>query len=69
MKSPLIGIFIAWFALCLIPDGRTQATDHHPREKIFLSRTCTDSHWQLDDSDDISATLVCYAVIEDEGEN
>lgn len=29
------------------------------REKIWLSRACTDSHWYVVDSDDISVTVEC----------
>jgi len=32
------------------------------KERVFLSRTCPDSRWYLDTSDDQSATLVCYTL-------
>jgi hypothetical protein len=57
----LLAIFAAWFVIVLWPDPPAPP---HPtpamEEKVFLSTTCENSRWYLEDSDDQSATLACY---------
>jgi hypothetical protein len=57
----LLAIVAVWFAILLFPE-RPRASESEVKEKVWLSRTCPDSHWYLDSSDDQSATLVCYAL-------
>ena len=60
----LAAIFVLWIAIALFPE-HPQAKDSDLKEKVWLSRTCPDSRWYLDESDDQSATLVCYTLKSD----
>jgi hypothetical protein len=66
MRRFLIAIFAVWFAILLFPE-KPRAGSGDLKEKVFLSRTCRDSKWYLDTSDDQSITAVCYSLPADEG--
>lgn len=57
----LAAIFLIWLAILLVPEKSRSNTDG-VRERIFMSRSCTDSRWYLEDSDEDSVTLRCYAL-------
>jgi hypothetical protein len=65
----VISILIVWFVVAFFPEhpaaqnqgyGRIAHTGETVTEKVWLSRTCTDSKWYLEESDDQTATLECY---------
>jgi hypothetical protein len=61
----LAAVLVTYLAICLVPDGRSGS--HYVREKVWLSRTCPDSKWYLDEADDQTVTVVCYSLQEDDG--
>lgn len=57
----LLAVFATWFAIALWPDPPAPPRPTPTvEEKVFLSTTCDNSRWYLEDSDDQSATLACY---------
>lgn len=65
----VLTILAVWFAIALFPEhpaaqdqgaGRIAHAGETITEKVWLSRTCTDSKWYLEESDDQTATLECY---------
>ncbi len=46
-------ILILWLAIALFPE------DTPIREKVWMSRTCTNSHWFIEDSHENSVTVEC----------
>lgn len=55
----VLAILAVWFAICLVPSP-PPAPPPSMEEKVWLSRTCENSKWYLEDSDDQTATLACY---------
>ncbi len=63
----VLTILAIWFAIALFPEQPAAQAGHAEylggktiSEKVWLSRTCTDSKWYLEESDDQTATLECY---------
>jgi hypothetical protein len=55
----MLARFILCFLILLL--AAAAATSDPPiRERVFLSRTCTGSHWYTVESDDQSITVECY---------
>jgi hypothetical protein len=62
MMRWLLVIFAIWFAICLVPDGRT--VDHGRgdayQETLYTSHTCESGRWYFENSDADSVTVNCY---------
>lgn len=71
----LLAVFAVWFAILLVPDQQPVVSAKPSAgveitEKVWLSRTCTDSRWYLEEADDQTATLRCYQpASDDDGSN
>lgn len=65
----LIVVFAIWLAICLAPEREARAGDGYIHEKVWLSRTCPNGNWFLDESDHDTATLECYVGANDDGGN
>ena len=63
----LYAVFVVWLAIALFPDPPAKHQQPTYQEKVWLSKTCKESRWYLEDSDDRTATLACYASGDDEG--
>ena len=62
----LLAIFAIWLAIVLFPE-RPRAASPAITEKVWLSQTCAGSSWYLEEADEQTATLACYAAVPDPG--
>ncbi len=56
----ILAVFVIWFAICLVPDGRSVTSADTETEQLYASHTCETGRWYFETSDADSVTVNCY---------